>query len=383
MQARHLMDHHDHQWLRDFAERSDEQCFARLVERHTPMVHAAALRQVRNHALAREVSQAVFLILARKAASLGRTTSLPGWLIRTTHYVARNALRAEARRLRRESESQSMTPEPSSKGSSGEPEARWESLAGDLDAGLNSLRQPDRDALVLRFFRNKSLREIGSELGLGEDAARKRIARALERLRAWLEKRDLHITTSSLALMMSTHGPAHSTELSRAAELAASPLLPVTAAALALETMKCLTRKKLAFATVALVTLLLGSAGLVHIAMLLHAPPQTRAADRIRVPGTVILEITGTPGARFTGQMRVGGKSDGLRNGVLPTSPDHPFTLEFPGRPFELDLFLTEGPGNVEFKARTAEGTLGVGSVSDTSGVRLNCSEGELSVSRL
>src|SRR3974377_719479 len=92
----------DMELLREYARRHSEQAFSTLVSRHIDLVYSAALRHVGNHHQAEEVTQAVFVILARKAASLRSGTILPGWLFRTARLTAANYVRTEMRRVRRE-----------------------------------------------------------------------------------------------------------------------------------------------------------------------------------------------------------------------------------------------------------------------------------------
>ena len=142
----------------------------------------------------------VFVNLAKKARSLPKQVVLAGWLHRDTRFTALDLLRRECRRQAREQEAWKMNPPDAG------PMPDWESLRPLLDEALNGLSPLDRDALLLRFFEQRSLREIGATLGSGEDAARKRVTRALDKLRALLARRGVTTSASALSVAMATYG---------------------------------------------------------------------------------------------------------------------------------------------------------------------------------
>lgn len=188
----------DAQLLREFAATGSEAAFTELVGRHGPVVYAAALRQTGNPHLAEEVTQAVFLLLARKAASLSGEAILIGWLMKATRFAARDLLRSERRRLERETTAYHMNESHPSSIPDADGGRLWDRIAPVLDGCLARLREADRNAILLRFFQNRSIADVGSSLGIAEEAARKRVTRALERLREELRREG---AVASLAVL--------------------------------------------------------------------------------------------------------------------------------------------------------------------------------------
>src|ERR1700690_2887319 len=184
----------DARLLEQFARNGSEEAFAALVRRHIALVHSVALRHTANAQHAQDITQAVFVILARKAGSLGRRTVLPGWLYHTARLTAANLQRAEMSRVRREQEAfmQSQLEEPAT-------DALWRELSPRLDEAMAGLGASERDALVLRYFQNKSMAEVGKFLGLAENTAQKRVSRALEKLRTFFARRGVSSTTAIIA----------------------------------------------------------------------------------------------------------------------------------------------------------------------------------------
>ncbi len=156
----------DHQLLADYAAQRSEAAFAELVRRHVDLVHSAALRLVRDAHAAQDVTQAVFLALAQNARQLTARPALEGWLHGTTRNLAANAVRSDLRRRAREQKAALMNELLSA-----DPDTRWEPIAPHLDEALGELDEPDRDVLLLRYFKNHDLRTVGATLGISDDAA--------------------------------------------------------------------------------------------------------------------------------------------------------------------------------------------------------------------
>ena len=212
----------DHQLLREYSERRSEAVFAELVKRHVDFAYSAALRMVRDTHLAKDVTQDVFVALAQNAGQLMDRPVLLGWLHRAAQNIAANAIRSEVRRRTREEEAVAMNELLSA-----ESDAVWEQVAPHLDAALGELAEGDREVLLLRYFAKKSLHEVGITVGTSEDAAQKRVSRAIERLRDYFAKRGVTVGASGLAIAISANA-VQAAPVSLAAAITTAAALGVT-----------------------------------------------------------------------------------------------------------------------------------------------------------
>jgi uncharacterized protein (TIGR03435 family) len=185
--------------VREYARSGSEEAFRVLVERHLNLVYSAAYRKLSNPHEAEEVCQAVFIILASKAAKLPQRTVLAGWLYETARLTAANCLRSQIRRSQREQEAQMQSTAEQS-----ELDA-WGQVAPVLDEAMAHLNEKDRNAVVLRFFQTKSFQDVGASLGLSEDAAKMRVNRAVEKLRKFFLRRGVTVSATALSAAVAAH----------------------------------------------------------------------------------------------------------------------------------------------------------------------------------
>ncbi|MCW5559823.1 MAG: sigma-70 family RNA polymerase sigma factor, partial [Verrucomicrobiae bacterium] len=190
----------DRELVSAYAREGSEAAFRALVARHVNLVFAAAFRQTGDSGVAEEITQNVFVALARKAPRLAGHETLAGWLHRTAILESKARIRAELRRQRRETVAAAMA----ALQHEGEAPPLADELTPLLDEGLLHLREPDRLALVLRFLEERSLREVGSLLGVDEDAARKRVSRALDRLADFFRARGFAVPSAAGSALL-TH----------------------------------------------------------------------------------------------------------------------------------------------------------------------------------
>ena len=181
--------------MRDYAQRGSEEAFATLVSRHVNLVYSVALHQLGDTHLAEEVTQAAFIILARKAGSLNSKTILSAWLCRTAQYAVADALRSQRRRQIREQEAymQSTLNQTDSES------APWHEVAPLLNIAMRGLDEKHHSALVLRYFEGKDWKQVGAELGIDERTAQTRGRRAVEKLRRFFVKRGITMASTAIA----------------------------------------------------------------------------------------------------------------------------------------------------------------------------------------
>ncbi len=230
----------DAELLQRYLHDGSPAAFADIVGQHLDLVYSVARRHVDSPAAAEDVAQAVFIELARHAARIKPGTPLVAWLHLVSRRTAINAARGEARRRTHEQHAaadSAVHREPLESAMKTN-DSDWPGIAPLLDEAVESLNEPDRTAILLRFFENKSLREIGAALGASEDAAQKRVTRALEQLRAFFLRRGVTITAAGLASDLSAHAlqvapAALATSLASLATVSGTVIAPaaVTAAA--------------------------------------------------------------------------------------------------------------------------------------------------------
>jgi RNA polymerase sigma factor (sigma-70 family) len=307
----------DHHLLENFGRTQSETAFATLVDRYVNLVYSTALRSTGNPHHAEEITQAVFVILARKACQLSPRVVLSGWLYQTVRLTAANFLKSEFRRQRREQEAtmQSESNEPSN--------AAWQEIAPLLDEAMGQLNPADRDAVVLRFFQNKTAAEMAVQLHLSEAAAHKRTGRAVEKLRQFFLKRGVSSTAALITGTIATQsvhaapsaltGAAIAAALTQGASVSASTLTLIKGAL----KLMAWTKAKTALITGVIVLL---AAGTTTIAVKQLASPP---ASYLRIEGKGTIELMPGDKPRLVETADLVLLTDGIRYRITVVSQGH------------------------------------------------------------
>ena len=225
--------------LAEYGSRGSESAFAALTERYVRLVYCAALRQVRDPHQAEEVTQVVFVLLARKAHAFRKGVILSAWLLRATRFTSTNLLVSQYRRIRREQEAVQMQ-------TTSADDSSWEQIAPLLDEAMSRLGENDRNVLALRFFEQKSLEEVGAALGIDTGAAQKRVWRAVDKLRQYFARHGAAFSAATIATALSAHA-LHAVPSGLAATVAATAALKGTAATASTATLLKTTLKLMAW----------------------------------------------------------------------------------------------------------------------------------------
>ena len=190
----------DQNLLAEYARSGSDAAFRELVARFVDLVYSTALRLVEGDThQAEDVTQTVFVDLARQARTLSREVRLGGWLHRHTCFVAANTLRGERRRQARERQAVEMNVLQNNPG------ADYSQVAPMLDEAINEMEEADRTAILLRFFEQQDFRSVGEALGSTEDAARMRVTRALEKLKGFLKRQGVTTSAASLGVVLAAN----------------------------------------------------------------------------------------------------------------------------------------------------------------------------------
>lgn len=277
----------DHELLARYVRRCDHEAFAQIVRRYIALVRSAAMRQTRDGAMADDITQAVMIVLARRARQIPRSVSLASWLYTVTHHISRNALRSRARRTVHEQAAASERQlDRSAPLSQVEPD-----LLDLLDEAITRLPHLERGGVVLYYLNKCTHQQVGEALGLSAEAARKRVGRGIERLREDLVGRGIAVSSGMIASTMKAEAlaaagaPVASATVKSAVSVALlcasdTPVNGIAGAILAqgMPAIQTIAKWKLA-ASVALLAAGLATAAGATTALLSSAPPATPATS--------------------------------------------------------------------------------------------------------
>ncbi len=309
----------DCELLRQYARTRDDQAFAEVVRRNVDLVYSVARRLAGGDShLAEDVTQGIFIDLARKAQALSQHPTLAGWLHRSTRYATLTAIRASQRRRVHEQEAttmQELTAVPS--------DSSWAHVRPLLDEAVDQLGQRDREAVLLRFFHGKSHQEIGAILGLSENSANKRVERALEKLRGYFAKRGVATTSVLLAEAIGTNSvqaaPAGLAANTTQTALAASTAAGTLGGTLILTLLYMSTKSK----TVLAVIILLAIAGYVTIQLHISGEASIPTASTVSFDRKASPTVIASPVAKVAAPI-LGPASPSVTTETSPAAPSTP-----------------------------------------------------------
>jgi RNA polymerase sigma factor (sigma-70 family) len=354
--------------LRQYSENHSEEAFAALVTRHINLVYSVAVRCVGDPHQAEEVTQAVFITLAKRAAQLRHDKALSSWLFQTTRLTVSNFVRSETRRHRRELEAQmqSVLNDPGND--------LWPSIAPMLDEAVAGLNEKDRHAIVLRFYEGRNLREVGAALGASEDAAEKRVHRAVEKIRTFFAKRGVTVGASGLLVALSANAvqaaPVGMAQSVTVATMATGAMVATSTSSLIPGVLKLMASTKLKSTAFAIAAILLVTGTLVVILNAVYgrrttSPPDIQGSWEgvTAIPGVAALQQGEEAKTRVLFRFF---KTNGAYTAIgelLDTSPHH----------YQAAEFLYDHP-LVRFKSglnESFQGTLNASATEISGSVRL------------
>ncbi len=271
--------------LKAFTVNRSEEAFAELVRRYASLVYSTARRRSANPSLAEDITQMVFIRLAKNPPNIQTHAELAAWLHRTTVNISIDLWRSETRRRAREL--QAIVMEISTSDT-----AIWEAVSPNLDQALDQLHNEDRQAILLRFFGRKTMREVGAMLGVSEDAAKMRVSRAVDRLRTQMDVSAAACTAATLAMLLAERS-VEAAPPQLAARLSAIKLSAVAVTATIGGTFFGISYFKLAVGASSLLLL-------TSIAVHFHSLPNIRAVTPTTNSQPVAIEITNTTHAQFS-----------------------------------------------------------------------------------
>jgi RNA polymerase sigma factor (sigma-70 family) len=301
--------------LTEFAQTRSPQAFAGIVQSYVDLVYSTARRITRDSHLAEDVTQAVFIVLARRAKTID-PRYLAGWLVNTARLASRDALRAVNRRRKHETGAAAMRSEIQT----GD-ETTADQITPLLDESLARLSEADRSAIVIRFLQGRSFSDVGQMLGITDEAARKRVDRAVEKLRGHLFRQGITATTGGLAINLAAHqagtAPAVIASQTVATSLSGSAAGAAASMAKGVSVTMSMAKAQMVLMAILLVAALVGGGVVVTIAAdhsttapasqpapVVQKTPTTPPGDQIQVNDRLLIKVKDLRGLNMVTTLR-------------------------------------------------------------------------------